>query len=79
METAAIIAAIVSGLSSLLSWSLKSKYEEAMERIKKLEASNETLQVRVAVGESQTKAVAETLSEIKVDLKAIREKLDSRP
>lgn len=78
MDAQTIILLCANGVVGLLAWSLKSKHDDAMERLKNSEEQLKATGDRLTKLETKSDAVADSLKEIKEDIRKIRERLEDR-
>lgn len=69
---------IMNGVIGLLAWSIKSKHDDAMQRLQENEQSTRAASERLAKLEVKQDGLTETLKEMREDIKAIRDKVESK-
>ncbi len=69
---------IMNGVLGLLAWSIKSKHDDAMQRLNNTEESARAASERLAKLEVKHDNLSTTLYEMRTDIRAIREKLENK-
>ena len=72
------MALAMSSLIALLGWSMRSKHDDAMKRIEKMESLSTASSERLAKVETKQDALTDVLREIRSDVKEIRSRLENR-
>ncbi len=72
------VSLIMNGVIGLLAWSIKSKHDDAMQRLNENEQSTRAASERLAKLEVKHDNLTTTLQEMRTDIRAIREKLEDK-